>query len=202
MSLIVTSREYKVMLNTGRFEDREAGCEAIWELIDFLARRQASLTGGVAIEKTLKDGKPDDELRGSDFAVDAKGNPVGVGDLAAWAQRALEHVTGSRVFRSPLSVQVRRVIAAVEDGRVDERDQAARVAHLSATRLTHRFSAEVGLPFRRFVLWSRLKKAVAAVRDGADLTRAAVEAGFSDAAHFSRTFRRMFGISADSLRVS
>jgi hypothetical protein len=29
------------MLNTGRFEDREAGCEAIWELIDFLpgARR-------------------------------------------------------------------------------------------------------------------------------------------------------------------
>lgn len=63
MSLRVTSREYKVMLNTGRFEDREAGCEAIWELIDFLAKRQASLTGGAAIERTLKDGKPDDELR-------------------------------------------------------------------------------------------------------------------------------------------
>ena len=90
MSLIVTSREYKVMLNTGRFEDREAGCEAIWELIDFLARRQASLTGGVAIEKTLKDGKPDDELREvttPDIEVDLSGvHPGGI-------QRA-RHQTG------------------------------------------------------------------------------------------------------------
>jgi AraC-like DNA-binding protein len=37
---------------------------------------------------------------------------------------------------------------------------------------------------------------------GASLTEAAHAAGFSDSAHLSRTFRRMFGVSAASLRVS
>jgi hypothetical protein len=63
MPVKVTSREYKVMLNTERFEDREAGCAAIWELVTFLAKRQEILTGGVSVDTTLKDGKPDDELR-------------------------------------------------------------------------------------------------------------------------------------------
>jgi len=36
---------------------------------------------------------------------------------------------------------------------------------------------------------------------GASLTEAAHGAGFSDSPHLSRTFRRMFGIAADSLRV-
>jgi len=34
------------------------------------------------------------------------------------------------------------------------------------------------------------------------LTEAAHGAGFSDSSHLSRTFRRMFGIAADSLRVT
>jgi AraC-like DNA-binding protein len=37
---------------------------------------------------------------------------------------------------------------------------------------------------------------------GAALTEAAHGAGFADSAHLSRTFRRMFGISAASLRVA
>jgi AraC-like DNA-binding protein len=66
---------------------------------------------------------------------------------------------------------------------------------MSPTRLTHVFSREVGIPFRRFVLWTRIKHAVSTTRAGANLTAAAVAAGFSDAAHFSRTFRGMFGLS-------
>lgn len=37
---------------------------------------------------------------------------------------------------------------------------------------------------------------------GVSLTEAAHGAGFSDSAHLSRTFRRMFGVSAASLVVS
>jgi AraC-like DNA-binding protein len=53
----------------------------------------------------------------------------------------------------------------------------------------------VGIPFRRFVLWSRMRQAVASTQAGRDLTEAAVDAGFSDSAHLSRTFRAMFGLS-------
>jgi AraC-like DNA-binding protein len=66
---------------------------------------------------------------------------------------------------------------------------------VSPTRVTHQFTSEIGIPVRRFVLWTRIKRAVEAHRTGRDLTAAAIEAGFSDAAHFSRTFRAMFGLS-------
>lgn len=119
----------------------------------------------------------------------------GVTELSAWVRGALDALTAGG---SPLprpSLQVRRVLASVEAGDVADLEAAAALAGLSPTRLTHRFTAEVGLPFRRFVLWSRLKRVVVAVRGGADLTRAAVEAGFSDAAHFSRTFRDTVGLA-------
>lgn len=73
-------------------------------------------------------------------------------------------------------------------------DAAAEIG-ISPTRLTHVFTREVGLPFRRFVLWTRIKRAVMEVQSGADLTKAAMAAGFTDAAHFSRTFRATFGLS-------
>ena len=72
---------------------------------------------------------------------------------------------------------------------------AAKLANLSPTRLTHLFSAEVGMPFRRYVLWARMERVVAEVQRGRDLTTAAAAAGFADSAHFSRVFRSMFGLT-------
>ena len=45
-------------------------------------------------------------------------------------------------------------------------------------------------------------RAVELFSAGSSLTDAAHGAGFSDSSHLSRTFRRMFGVAADSLRVS
>ena len=41
----------------------------------------------------------------------------------------------------------------------------------------------------------------AVLAGGRSLTEAAHEAGFADSAHFSRTFRRMFGLPAAALRI-
>ena len=76
--------------------------------------------------------------------------------------------------------------------------EAARAAGLSTSRLTHLFTAEVGIPFRRYILWLRIKRAIEQVRHGKDLTEAAVRAGFSDSAHLSRTFRETFGLAPSS----
>lgn len=73
-------------------------------------------------------------------------------------------------------------------------DLAARV-HLSPSRFAHLFKENVGLPFGRYVLWRRLSRATVLVIRGNTLSNAAHAAGFSDAAHFSRTFSQMFGVA-------
>jgi len=79
---------------------------------------------------------------------------------------------------------------------------AAAVAGLSPDRLRHVFVKDTGLPFRTYVLWLRLLKAVEAFSRGESLTSAAHLAGFADSAHLSRTFRRTFGVAASELQVS
>jgi len=70
---------------------------------------------------------------------------------------------------------------------------------LSPGRLMHAFTSSIGLPLRPYLAWLRLQRAAAAIVSGAPLSMAAVEAGFADAAHMSRTFRRMLGMAPSML---
>jgi len=78
---------------------------------------------------------------------------------------------------------------------------AVAASGLSASRLRRLFVEQTGLPFKTYLLWLRLTRAVESIAGGASLTQAAHEAGFSDSAHLSRTFRRMFGIAPASVRM-
>jgi AraC-like DNA-binding protein len=69
----------------------------------------------------------------------------------------------------------------------------ASVAGLSESRLMHAFSQSLGIALRPYILWLRVQQACSELANGASVTEAAVRAGFSDAAHLSRTFRRMLG---------
>lgn len=73
--------------------------------------------------------------------------------------------------------------------------EAARLAAVSPSRLTHLFSEEIGIPFRRYVLWLRLRRAAEAASSAATLTDAAMVAGFADLPHLSRVCRSMFGVN-------
>lgn len=75
----------------------------------------------------------------------------------------------------------------------------ARQLGLSSSRFLHRFRAHTGLPLRPYLRWRRLLVALRAAMQGASLTDAAHAAGFSDAAHFTRTFRRHFGMAPSAL---
>ncbi len=70
---------------------------------------------------------------------------------------------------------------------------------LSSSRFLHRFRAHTGLPLRPYLRWRRLLIALREAMQGASLTQAAHAAGFSDAAHFTRTFRRHFGLAPSAL---
>jgi AraC-like DNA-binding protein len=117
-------------------------------------------------------------------------------EARSWCIDVLQSL-GASGTQMELSSVSRRAIAYVErtiDG-IPRVAEAAAAVRLSSTRLTHIFSDEVGIPFRRFVLWTRIKRAVDVFQAGNDLSTSAIAAGFSDAAHFSRTFRAMFGLS-------
>lgn len=72
----------------------------------------------------------------------------------------------------------------------------AQAAHLSLSQLERLFSHQLGLPVRRLVLWRRLRVALQLALAGSTLTEAAHGAGFADSAHFSRTMKQLFGVTA------
>jgi AraC family transcriptional regulator len=71
---------------------------------------------------------------------------------------------------------------------------AAAMAFLSPSRFAHLFKQQVGLPFRRYMLWRKLTRAVLAIGKERTIAAAAHASDFSDAAHLTRTFYQMFGI--------
>ena len=71
--------------------------------------------------------------------------------------------------------------------------QLARSVGISSSRFQHLFTQEVGVPFRRYRAWSRMRIAIQAITQGSNFTTAAYTAGFADQAHFTNDFRRTFG---------
>ena len=123
------------------------------------------------------------------------------GDVANIGRQILDRFLAPQERDVALDPRIARVLdwltSAGEEGVTAA--NAASVACLSESRFSHLFVEETGLPFRTFVLWRRLMQAVGRAAAGESLTVAAHQAGFSDSAHFSRTFHRMFGMPADSL---
>ncbi|WP_244534530.1 helix-turn-helix domain-containing protein [Hyphomicrobium sp. CS1GBMeth3] len=127
-------------------------------------------------------------------------SPDGGGDAGAALDSVLAYskACGRRAFDARIAVAV----ALLSDpDRALPVGEAARLAGLSPSRFQHLFAREVGVPFRRFRSWQRLRHAISGIASGASFTAAAHDAGFFDQAHFARTFRQTFGAPASpSLR--
>jgi AraC family transcriptional regulator len=80
-------------------------------------------------------------------------------------------------------------------------EEVAGEAYLSPSRFRHLFVEETGMALRPYILWRRFVRVWELLTDGASLSTAAHRAGFADAAHLSRTSRRMFGFPPSALQV-
>jgi len=68
-------------------------------------------------------------------------------------------------------------------------------SELSASRLRALAKEQIGVPLSSLLLWRKLIKSMEVLASGCTLSEAAMAGGFSDQAHFSRTMRKMFGIT-------
>jgi AraC-like DNA-binding protein len=66
--------------------------------------------------------------------------------------------------------------------------------HLSKERFRHLFKQQTGITYRRAQLWIKIVQSMRMI-GRSSFTEIAHNVGFSDSAHFSRTFRENFGFS-------
>jgi AraC-like DNA-binding protein len=123
-------------------------------------------------------------------------------ELAELGRRAIERLAGGTSAPEP-DARVKKIVAWAQEqlDRPIGLADAAKLVALSKPRIRHLFVEQTGLPFKTYLLWLRLMRGLEAFAGGASLTDAAHDAGFADSAHFSRTFRRMFGTTAAALEV-
>jgi AraC family transcriptional regulator len=121
-----------------------------------------------------------------------------IGSLVRFAVKSL--CTGALPARQPdpRITKVLDMIASSPDLRISL-EQAAATVFLSPSRFQHLFKHQVGLPFRRYMLWRKVTRAMVAIAKERTLTVAAQLSDFADAAHLTRTFHQMFGLPPSAL---
>ena len=141
---------------------------------------------------------PDDVYAGAAqrlFATWLDGGDAAAINAAVW--RVIEGLTGGVAPAVATDERVQRAVAYVK-AHLDAPltlDEVAAEACLSPSRFRHLFVEETGMALRPYILWRRFLRSWELVLRGESLSRAAHESGFADAAHLTRTSRRMFGLA-------
>ena len=101
--------------------------------------------------------------------------------------------SGATPFPQLLGVVIETIIAEPML-RLSQLDLAHRLK-MERTGALRLFKAATGVTFRRFKRWSALQHAARQIAAGELVRTAAMDAGFADTAHLSRTFRASFGLT-------
>ena len=80
-------------------------------------------------------------------------------------------------------------------------EDVAKQAYLSPGRFRHLFVDQTGMALRPYILWRRFLRVWELLMAGETLSMAAHDAGFADAAHLTRTSRRMFGLAPSTIQI-
>lgn len=113
----------------------------------------------------------------------------------------LDEITGSNGFQDAIDERIFRVLEIINNNITSNISASglAESVHLSEGRLMHLFTEQLGIPLRHYILFQRITLAIKIFMDGETLTAAALESGFSDSAHFTKTFNAMYGIKPSTM---
>src|SRR5262249_54721737 len=118
-------------------------------------------------------------------------------DAPEWTRRVTEPLgLPVRESRPVLHPAVRTLLERLRKSGVEDDtslEGLAEAVGLSPSRLMHVFTESIGIPLRPYLGWLRVQRSACAILAGASGTEAAHLAGFADAPHMSRTFKRRLG---------
>lgn len=130
-----------------------------------------------------------------DFIVDALTQPLPVRDIVQGLERNLP---------GPLATSDPRLAEALQqlERRTSGDAVAAAAAHcgLSPSRLRALSQEHFGVPLSKLVMWKKVRMACLALARGSNLVEAALEAGFADQAHLTRTMSGVIGLTPGEAR--
>lgn len=143
-----------------------------------------------------------------EFRTTAQGLMAGGGDRKILIKRLDQAIATYDCFGNDYShtgdARIENAIAYLhEQGpRIIPLEEIADHCHLSPSRFRHLFKERTGQTYRRAQLWNKVINAIP-LFGKYPLTTIAHQCGFSDSAHFSRTFKENFGFSPrDLLKIS
>jgi AraC-like DNA-binding protein len=112
----------------------------------------------------------------------------------------LEEDAETRRGHRHLAESVKTILVAAP-GSPHRLDDLASMLGVSPSHLAHVFRAEVGLGLHQYLLQVRMALALDRLSDGAsNLSRLALDLGFVTHSHFSKVFRRYFGMPPSRVR--
>ncbi|WP_269618505.1 helix-turn-helix domain-containing protein [Zhongshania sp. BJYM1] len=118
-------------------------------------------------------------------------------DVKALAYETLGILVGSSTEVAPIDPRIVRCCEILATLPLNEFnvDWIAKQVHLSPSRLRSLFKQSIGHSIGEYARWSAVWQAVGQYTQGRSFTDVAMDAGFFDLAHVSRTFVEVFGIS-------
>lgn len=99
----------------------------------------------------------------------------------------------------PMDLRIRASIEKIAED-IPSLAELAATAKLSPSRFRHLFRDETGIALSGYKVWMKTRKAITLLGAHPKLSHAAYQAGFADQAHFSRVFRRSFGMSPSAFK--
>jgi AraC-like DNA-binding protein len=124
------------------------------------------------------------------------------GSLTDYADEVLNRLVPATFTDRPIDDRIRTALAYIDERLTEPLglDEVAATVFLSPERFRHLFAQEAGVPFSQYLLWKRIKGVILQVlQENLPMSAASIQNGFTDQAHFTRLFRRTFGVSAKQL---
>ncbi len=114
-----------------------------------------------------------------------------------------DYVLGRVLPRRHADHRIETILDRLLDDLPEDKFSAAACAadvRLSTSRFLHLFKDETKIPFRTLRTWKRARRFLDHANADDSLTNVALDLGYPDSSHFSRSIRALFGLKPKSIR--